>query len=128
MRIKGLVALSIWFVLIAGCATGKRTDEAMNSWIGHNVNQLITSWGPPEASVQLPGGNIIYTWTSRGSYRMPTQTTTTGSANVVGSSVYGSATSTTTGGQTLNFWCQKSFTVSQTGRILSYNWQGNNCR
>ena len=42
-------------------------------------------------------------YTSHSSYTAPTRTTTTGRANVVGNTVYGSSSSTTTGGQTYNF-------------------------
>lgn len=42
-------------------------------------------------------------YTSTSQYTTPTRTTTTGSATVSGKSIYGSATSTTTGGQTYTF-------------------------
>jgi len=128
MRLTNMIVLTFASWILSGCATGAQTDEAMKSWLDHNINELVTSWGPPESSVQLPGGNVIYTWTNRGSYTMPTQTTTTANVYGSGNSAYGTAQSTTTGGQTLHFVCQKSFTVSKTGRIVAYNWQGNNCR
>lgn len=41
-------------------------------------------------------------YTKQSQYTTPTKTTTTGRANVIGKSVYGSSTSTTTGGHTYN--------------------------
>jgi hypothetical protein len=128
MKALRLVLLTGWLVVVVGCATGAKTDAAMKSWLNSNVSELVASWGPPDSSVQLPDGNIIYTWTGRGSYTTPTQTTTNASAYGIGNSAYGTAQSTTTGGQTIQYWCQKSFTVSASGKILSYHWQGNACR
>ena len=49
-------------------------------------------------------------------YTTPTQTTTTGRANVIGGSVYGSSTSTTTGGHTYNISKPRS-----TNTIICFN-------
>lgn len=122
-----VLILSCFFAMTAGCATGEKTEATMKSWLNHNVNELVASWGPPESSVQLPGGNVIYTWTSGGSWTSPTRTTTTASVTGAGNTVFGNAQTTTTGGHTFNFVCQMSFTVSETGQIVSYNWQGNDC-
>ena len=128
MKFIRVVILIYLLIGAIGCATGKKTDATMQTWMNSNVSELVTSWGPPDSSVQLPDGKSVYTWTSRGSYTMPTTTNTTASVYGYGNSAYGNAQSTTTGGQTLHFSCQKSFIVSGSGTIISYDWRGNSCR
>ena len=87
-------------LIFAGCATTEKYEAALNSWLGHDVNELVNSWGYPVDSFKAPNGNTVYVYSSSRSYAMPTQTTST--YNVYGKTVYGH--STTTGGQTLEFF------------------------
>ena len=122
----------VWLICLAslaGCATGKHTEEAMLSWMGSSIDELIASWGPPDSSMQFPGGKTIYSWTDQRSYTTPTttKTTVTGSVYQSGQTRHTSTKSTTTGGQTYNYSCEMSFTVNQTGKIIDGYWEGNSC-
>ncbi len=122
---KGKIStLIVLLVFLAGCATTGKYEEILNSWVGADVNQLVNSWGYPDGSFEAPNGNKVYVYGSSGSYRMPTQTNTT--YNVIGNTVYGN--SVTTGGQTLNFWCKTYFEVNESNRIVTWRWEGNNCK
>jgi len=116
---------SLIFVIgFSSCATTGKYKIVLDSWVGSNVNQLIDSWGYPSNSFKAPNGNTVYMYTSSGSYTMPTQTIST--YNVYGNTIYGN--STTSGGQTLNFWCKTFFEVNQDNIITTWRWQGNNCK
>jgi hypothetical protein len=88
--------------------------------MGHDIDELVSAWGYPQSSFQAPNGNTVYTYSSQGSYKMPTNTT----VNVYGNTGY----ATTTGGQTLNFWCQTFFEVNSNKKIVRWQYKGNNCR
>ena len=123
MRKNVLLATILWIFLLSGCATTAKYETVLNSWVGHDVNELISSWGYPVNSFKAPNGNTVYVYSSSGSYTMPTQTNST--YNVYGNTVYGNTT--TTGGQTLNFWCRTFFEVSTSNKIVTWRWEGNNC-
>lgn len=123
MNSKLLIPIVLAIVL-SGCATTAKYEEVLNSWVGADVNRLVSSWGYPQNSFKAPNGNTVYVYGSSGSYTMPTQTNTT--YNVVGNTVYGN--STTTGGQTLKFWCNTFFEVNDSNRIVTWQWEGNNCK
>lgn len=123
MKLKVLVALALACSL-SGCATTEKYENVLSSWVGSDVNQLVNSWGYPQNSFQAPNGNTVYVYGTSGSYTMPQQTTST--YNAVGNTVYGN--STTTGGQTLSFWCKTYFEVDDSDRIVTWRWEGNNCK
>jgi len=110
---------------LAGCATTAGYEAILNTWTGSNINSLISSWGYPASSFTAPDGNTVYVYQSGGQYTMPTQTTYTGQVSPWGSY---SASSITTGGQTLNFWCKTYFEVNQDKIIVTWRWEGNSCR
>lgn len=115
---------SILILFLSACATTANYEKLLSSWVGHDVNSLVSAWGYPANSFRSPNGNTVYAYSSSGSYTMPTNTTS--NYNVYGNSVSGS--STTTGGQTLNFWCQTFFEVNEHNIIVNWSWKGNNCR
>ena len=38
------------------------TSREMKSWIEKPETELLTSWGPPYASLQLDDGRVVHTW------------------------------------------------------------------
>lgn len=123
MKFRALIAVLV-IALLSGCATSAKYNAILDTWMGHDVNELVNSWGYPQNSFKAPNGNTVYVYGSSGSYTMPTQTNTT--YNVVGNTVYGN--SYTTGGQTLNFWCRTFFEVNDQNIIVNWRWEGNNCK
>jgi len=124
LRIHRLLFIATLALFLNGCATTDKYEKNLRSWVGHDVNELIASWGYPANSFQAPNGNTVYVYSSSSSYTMPTNTTST--YNVYGNSVYGN--STTNGGQTINAWCQTFFEVNSSNIITSWSWKGNNCK
>jgi len=119
------VFIILLFVIgLSACATTANYEKILNSWVGANVNQLVSSWGYPENSFTAPNGNTVYAYNSSGSYTTPTNTTTTYSG--YGNSVY--ANTSTTGGQTYNYTCQTFIEFNQKNIITTWSWKGNNCK
>jgi len=88
---------------LSGCAS---IDTTMKSWMGHNVNDLIASWGPPQQVFSDGQGGQVFIYTQARQWTTPGHATTNtyGTANTYGTvygntysgNSYGSTTSTTT--------------------------------
>lgn len=122
MQTKSLLVV-LASAFLYGCATGVQTEEAMKTWIGGSVDSLIQSWGPPQSSVNLSNGQQMHTWRHTSSYTAPVSSTT----SIYGGPYIATAYTDTYGGQTYNFWCERSFTVNKHGTITRWSWRGNNC-
>lgn len=122
MKLRVLI-IGIVMLALAGCATSAKYNAVLDTWMGHDINELVQSWGYPINSFKAPNGNTVYVYGNSSSYTMPTQTNTT--YNVVGNTVYGN--SYTTGGQTLNYWCNTFFEVDEGNVIINWRWEGNRC-
>ncbi|MCF7560241.1 hypothetical protein L3X39_06280 [Sabulilitoribacter multivorans] len=49
-------------VCSSSCISSKNYANRVKTWEGHDVNNLITSWGPPADVYTMPNGNKMYTW------------------------------------------------------------------
>ena len=49
--------------LIAACATNKKYEAMLYSWLGHTENELVRSWGPPNEAY-VSGGERRLTYSS----------------------------------------------------------------
>lgn len=121
------------FSSFLGCASINKT---MESWMGHNVNDLIASWGPPQQTMSDGQGGQIFIYTQTRQWTNPGQATTNtfGQVNTYGSyygnnysgNTYGSAQSTTTytPPKTYGYRSQRMFWVDSNGRIYRWAWKG----
>lgn len=98
---------------ITSCATTGNYEEALQSWVGQDVNRLISGWGPPSDEYSMPNGNTMYTWLWVGGTQVLSNYNET--LNMV-----------TT--QAVTSWCKTSFTVNTRGVVRRWRWQGNACR
>jgi len=115
--------LLLALLFLAGCTTPQQQqqqvvvssrgyDQAMQSWIGEDINNLISVWGAPKETFKMPNGNSLYTYVRD----------------------YGSSSSAM-GSQYGNFalaqsqvnQCKTSFTVDKKGIIKVYQFEGNAC-
>lgn len=51
----------ILLLLFAGCR-GASKDAIMDSWVGVDESQLLSTWGSPDLISNLDNGQKIYTW------------------------------------------------------------------
>ena len=118
-------------LFLTACATTEKYEAILNTWVGASVNDLVSSWGYPQESFQAPNGNMVYVYSKSMNFVMPTQTTSR--YDIQSDPLYGLPTTvygntTTTGGQTLSYSCRTFFEVNQSKKIVSWRWEGNNCR
>ena len=105
-----------------------RMNKVMISWQGHNFNDVIASWGPPDQVFDDGSGGRVMVWTANRSYTTPGSATTrtTGSATAIGNTVSGSATSRTVynPAQTYQWKAYRIFWVNKEGSIYRWAWRG----
>lgn len=134
---KAVVAVVIF---LSACATTANYEKILNTWVGGNVDSLVSSWGPPANFYTFSDGGRVLEYSNQrniqiGGYTTTTPQTTyqTGSVNV--GSVYGNYNSTsttyvrqTTPVQNISMQCVTRFTVNPQGIITKWAWQGNACK
>lgn len=119
--ISGAVALS-------GCATQAKYKARLDSWIGAPIDNLVASWGYPATQLTAPNGNTVYVYERSGGFVMPMTTTTNAHVTGYGNSAYGTATTTSYGGQYINMSCRTFFEVGPSRTIVSWRYEGNACK
>jgi hypothetical protein len=102
---------------------------ALQSWMDHDVNDLIRSWGYPQQVNDMPNGNKLITYqriTQRTNPVMMLPQTTT--YDVYGNTIYkNQGPGMMIGGDTETFYCTINFEINQQGRIIFFKSEGNNC-
>ena len=110
------VALS---ALLAGCATTMSMSEAMDSWKGAPLSEVVTRWGPPTSSTPLQD-RTIHTWTR--AKRVATQRTTDRTVLYgLGEQAKGIDV------DMAQVECMRQLVVDPTGIVVGGDWSGNNC-
>jgi hypothetical protein len=99
-------ALLIGFAAITLACAGRHHEEALNTWLGSDVNRLIEAWGPPSNTYELPNGEKMYSWYYDG--------------GVVAVPINGVVFARHKN-------CQTTFTVSKAGTVETWRYQGNAC-
>ena len=138
---KKLLLVLLCFGL-TGCAT--TINKTMDSWMGHNVNDLIASWGPPQQTMSDGQGGQILVYSNAVQWTTPGRAVTNSygntntygnlNANTYGQNTYGTysgntygsgtATTTYTPPQTHGYQRQRMFWVDRNGRIYRWSWKG----
>jgi hypothetical protein len=98
-------------------ASRNRYTKAVDSWVGADANELLSSWGAPTQQHTMPNGNVIYSWVKTESR--------SDSASVVSDGVGGFLVK---GGGVTQYSCATQFFVNRLKRVYSWKLEGNNCR
>lgn len=118
-----ILILVICFIICPSFASAKSfMEQALNSWVGYSINNLIDSWGYPSDERTIGNRHLYYFNSSRNQY-VPQSSNTYG--NVWGNTY--NATTTTYGGYTQTLVCNKTIEVDDDNIIISWQWQGNAC-
>jgi len=124
MAVVKLVLLLACAVFLSGCVDN---DKIMASWEGHDVSDVITSWGPPGQVLDDPPGKIM-TWFSQRNFVSPgySQTNSTGSAYIDGNTISGQSQSytTTMPARVSGYTATRTFWVNGQGKIYRWAWRG----
>lgn len=118
---RGLCAVSLLLLavtLVAGCGT---TAEAMrranDTFVGKHLDDFVLAHGIPQANYQLSNGEFLYFWRSDVvSQAVPSTTSVQG---MVGPSGFYSGTAITSGGHTIESFCEVMIRTKEDGTILS---------
>ncbi len=120
MKILKLVLLSIIICSLAGCVTSSKMNEVMSSWMGHNVNDLIASWGPPSTVLSDGNGGQILAYDQ--SRQFVTQGSSSTTVNYIGNMAFANTTSSP--GSVINIRRSRIFWVDSNGLIYRWSWRG----
>lgn len=116
----GRSLLATWLAAIAaGCATPARHQVTLDAWVGHDVNELVASLGPPTSSHTTPSGQTLLTWSME---RWSSPPVPPKAFNHVRPSY-----STAYQRPPRRLWCETTFTLDASGRVLRGQGRGNHC-
>lgn len=117
-------------VMMGGCATTEGYRQILETWKGQHVDELITSWGPPNGSAELSdGGKVLEYATNRTiPFFLPNTRNTTGTFSTFGG-VMGTYSGRSTGSKMvpIALSCVTRFTISSEGYISDYSFEGGDC-
>ncbi|WP_230584160.1 hypothetical protein [Piscirickettsia salmonis] len=128
-QIMKIFVVLFTLILLSGCATTAKYRAQVERWKGHDVNDLIQAWGPPDTTFKMPNGNLYYSYRVNNinrlpSYYVPGNTTVSdrdGKTYITTSGGY------QTGGGTIKSNCTTSFQVNKKDIIIGTHFQGNAC-
>jgi hypothetical protein len=99
-------------------------DEAMQSWLGYSVEDIIKSWGYPNDERTILDKHLIYWIDSKNEY-VPQQVHST--VRPSGYNNNSVVNTYTTGGYNIENSCIKIIEIDKKKKIINYQVQGNNC-
>jgi hypothetical protein len=116
--IRNILVLCLILFTVA-CSRGKYR-AAVNSWMGHPRDKLITTWGAPTSIVPLKSGGEVIEYVR--------SATSTSSGLSLPVTMAGGATAyVNTGGGTSTRFCKTTFITNSSGLIVSWRYEGNGC-
>jgi hypothetical protein len=119
MRKLSLLALAL---LLTGCPA--QISKSLASWEGHNVNELLASWGPPSQVFSDGKGGQVFVYSETRQWTQPGQATTTYSATTYGNYTYGQATTIYQPAYIQGYTAYRMFWIDSTGTIYGWSWRG----
>lgn len=119
MKHKTCLIIMLCFFLFS-CAAQNNYRQICESWVGHDINELIRAWGYPQRTNTMPNGNTMYTY-----YKSNTRTESDPVLLLPSKGM-----SMAVGGDTTTYtnFCETSIETSRSGNILFISWRGNICR
>ena len=133
---KKLLSLFVVILIALPASAGVKSfmEKCLNSWVGYSLDDVMKSWGYPTGEREIAGKHLYYWNLSKTGY-VPQTSNTTGSsnayANSYGNSVYGNgtynSTTTTYGGYSVTYYCNRTLETGADNKIIRWEWEGNNC-
>ena len=108
MKIKKLVILLS--ILLSSCATKVNQDQALDTWLGSDLDSLIRSWGAPQSGYGLVNGDQIIEYKATSAVHLENHTTAPNNQREI------------------IFRCVTRFTVSSSRVITNWSREGNDCK
>jgi len=121
-----LIATSL--LLVQGCATHTKFVKKYDSYVGHNISELIAQVGYPDSTFTLPNKNKVYVYERSSVYSVPTMSIGYG----YGGGYYGGYGSYGMFGynseQIVQDKCKIFLETNTKGIIVKWGSRGNSCR
>ena len=121
--------VTIFVLVLVGCATTAKYRAKLATWDGKDVNQLIDAWGYPDNTIKSPEGNEVYVYKYHSAGRYPRSyipgNTTVNSSG--GNTYVSTSPGYYTGGGTYNNNCTTWFELNKDNKIVRAVFRGNNC-
>jgi len=119
--VKRFLVVVFAAILVAGCGSITKT---LQTWVGHNYDELIASWGPPTQFFSNGKGGAIFIYANTTTWVQPGSANTYYSDSTFGSSTYGQATTYYTPAVVQSYTSYRMFWIDSTGTIYSVAWKG----
>ena len=120
--VLGVATIGFSELNYAGKRAAAKRRATLNSWIGHGVNELIGSWGPPTSTTEGFGGVIsFYTWTRSWQTTTQGKVKTTCNTDTYGTQANTNCISTVTPATTRSNSRSTTFTIDSSGRITGWS-------
>lgn len=118
------MCLVVGLLLVAACATTKKYEAMLTTWVGKPDSALLQSWGPPDSVYENSGVQYLTYFKSRSGYVpgiAPSYQTT-----FIGNTAYTSAVGGSPG-YAFSKKCKTTFAVTG-GFIQNWRYEGNACK
>lgn len=130
-----LIYLFAMLMLVSGCATTKKYEAKLDTWIGASEDSLIASWGVPNKAYNMLDGKRAVEYVRKntvqtGGYVYTIPQTTYHSGKIGGKLYSGTSTAYVTEIEPVKkykYSCKTSFIINKSGKVESWHHEGNNC-
>jgi len=103
-----IITLSLLSLFLVSCATTRKFENVLDTWVGKSTQELIAHWGRPKRVTNGEYGSTLY------EYWFLDKESKEKAARNLSSGIEPS--------------CKTSFLVDQSMTIVSWKWEGYNCR
>lgn len=115
---KALYTIIFLSLALVANASDSFMEKALNSWLNYPLDSVINSWGFPDEE-KIIANRHIYIWKKAWSQYIPQYTT----SDFYSTTVH----SRTSGGYSINYFCQRTLEVNSKNEIIFGEWKGNAC-
>ncbi len=123
LKFRRTMAFALLAFFVVSCASGGQHQQShdrylgiINTWIGHNVDELVSKWGYPQQSFLAPNSNKVWV------YHRQTVTSQPQIAMPVGSFMV------TEPAKSEVHFCTTYFETNHQGVIVRTSFKGNACK
>lgn len=110
-------------MLLSSCFTPQTSlgyEQAMNSWIGSDIQEVMNRWGYPDREFKTPYGRTVYEWITKDVHNVPARAYTTHNFNTKKDEV------SVSGGYSKYLECKTWVEVDQK-KVMKITFHGNWC-
>ena len=104
--------LNLFLIMfLVSCATTKKYEEKLNTWMYSDADELVRSWGSPSSTYEMQNGEKILMYDFSRTGAIPMTNYQSGNTSYI----------------PFNRHCKTEFTVSSENKIISWSFEGNDC-